>query len=139
MAKLGLLTGAIMLLAGILRLGAMVRFVPNAMLTGFVNAVAINIILAQLADFTGFASGHSNRVARLIDTILHPSGWHVQVLAIALLTLAVILTLERTRVGALALVVGVVLASTLAFVLHRGVVPRRVALSGASPRCAARR
>ncbi|HEY6747231.1 MAG TPA: SulP family inorganic anion transporter [Mycobacteriales bacterium] len=118
LATLGLLTGAIMLLAGVLRLGAMVRFVPNAVLAGFVNAVAINIVLGQLADFTGFASEHGNRVARLVDTLVHPGGWQLQVLATALVTLAVILVLERTRVGALALVVGVVLASALVAVLR---------------------
>lgn len=49
----GVLTGIAMLAAGLLRLGAVVRFVPNAVLTAFINAVALNIILAQLSDFTG--------------------------------------------------------------------------------------
>lgn len=120
LATLGLLTGVIMLLAGVLRLGALVRFVPNAVLAGFVNAVAVNIVLGQLADFTGYASRHSNRVGRLVDTLLHLGGWHWQVLVTALATLAVILVLERTRVGALSLVVGVVLGSTLVAALRLG-------------------
>lgn len=120
LATLGLLTGVIMLLAGVLRLGALVRFVPNAVLAGFVNAVAVNIVLGQLADFTGYSSGQSNRVARLVDTLLHPGGWHWQVLTTALATVAVILVLERTRVGPLSLVVGVVLGSTLVATLALG-------------------
>jgi sulfate permease, SulP family len=118
LATLGLLTGAIMLLAGLLRLGTMVRFVPNAVLAGFTNAVAINIILSQLADFTGFVSEHGNRVVRLADTVVHLIDWQLPVLATALVTLAVILLLERTRAGALALVVGVVLASAMVAVLQ---------------------
>lgn len=118
LATLGLLTGALMLLAGVFRLGSLVRFVPNAVLTGFVNAVAVNIVLAQLADVTGFASDHGNRVARLVDTLLNPDGWQLPVLATAAATLAVILVLERTRLGPLALVVGVVVASALVAVLR---------------------
>lgn len=118
LSTLGLLTGAVMLLAGILRLGTLVRFVPNAVLAGFVNAVAVNIVLGQLADATGFASQQSNRLGRLLDTLLHPGGWHWQVLVTALLTLALILILERTPVGALALVVSVVVASALVAVLR---------------------
>ena len=52
LATLGLLTGGVMLVLGLLRLGSMVRFVPNAVITGFVNAVAVNIVLGQLAGFT---------------------------------------------------------------------------------------
>ena len=50
---LAILTGLIMLAAGLLKLGSMVRFVPNAVMTGFINAVAVLIILGQLDDFTG--------------------------------------------------------------------------------------
>ena len=123
LATLGLLTGAIMVIAGVLRLGSMIRFVPNAVLTGFINAVGVNIILAQLADATGYDSDQGNRVVRLIDTALHPRGWSIQVLVAALVTLAVILLLERTRIGPLALVAGVVVTSTLVGVLHLSEVP----------------
>jgi len=38
---LAILTGVIMLIAGLLKLGSLIRFVPNAVMTGFVNAVAL--------------------------------------------------------------------------------------------------
>lgn len=111
LATLGVLTGTLMLLAGLLRLGSLVRFVPNAVLTGFVNAVAVNIVLAQVSAFTGYSSDRANRLTRLLDTLLHVPSWNVRVLAAAVLTVALILLLERTRVGALALVVAVVAVS----------------------------
>lgn len=117
LATLGLLTGAVMLLLGLLRLGTMVRFVPNAVITGFVNAVAVNIVLAQLADFTGFASDSDNRVVRLVDTLFHLGAWQWPLVATGILTLVVALGLERTKVGSLGLVVGVVGASALVAVL----------------------
>src|SRR3954447_2640625 len=67
---LSLLTGLVMILAGVLRLGTLLRFVSNAVMVGFVNAVGVNILLGQLSNFTGYASHGSNRVARAIDTVV---------------------------------------------------------------------
>ena len=53
---LAILTGVFMLLAGLFNLGSLLRFVPNSVMTGFINAVALLIILGQLDDFTGYAS-----------------------------------------------------------------------------------
>ena len=36
-----------MVVAGVLRLGGVLRFVSNAVLVGFINAVGVNIILGQ--------------------------------------------------------------------------------------------
>jgi sulfate permease, SulP family len=114
---LSVITGLVMLALGLLRMGRLVRFIPNAVLTGFINAVAVNIVLGQLANLTGYGSDASNRVTRSIDTLVHVSSYDWPTLAIGLLTIALILLLERTRVGALALVVAVVLTSALAAVL----------------------
>lgn len=48
-----LLTGVIQIIAGILRLGSLLRFVSRSVVTGFVNALAILIFLAQLPEFEG--------------------------------------------------------------------------------------
>jgi SulP family sulfate permease len=46
------LTGMLQILAGVLKLGAMMRFVSRSVITGFVNALAILIFLAQLPELT---------------------------------------------------------------------------------------
>jgi sulfate permease, SulP family len=48
-----LLTGVLQVLAGVFRLGALMRFVSRSVVTGFVNALAILIFLAQLPEMTG--------------------------------------------------------------------------------------
>ena len=48
-----LLTGVLQMLAGVFRLGALMRFVSRSVVTGFVNALAILIFLAQLPEITG--------------------------------------------------------------------------------------
>jgi SulP family sulfate permease len=46
------LTGVLQILAGALRLGSLMRFVSRSVVTGFVNALAILIFMAQLPELT---------------------------------------------------------------------------------------
>jgi len=48
-----LLTGLLQVLAGAFKLGQLMRFVSRSVITGFVNALAILIFLAQLPEITG--------------------------------------------------------------------------------------
>ncbi|MCM5679609.1 SulP family inorganic anion transporter [Schlegelella sp. S2-27] len=47
-----LLTGVLQIAAGVLKLGSLMRFVSRSVITGFVNALAILIFLAQLPELT---------------------------------------------------------------------------------------
>jgi SulP family sulfate permease len=47
-----LLTGVLQILAGFLKLGELMRFVSRSVVTGFVNALAILIFMAQLPELT---------------------------------------------------------------------------------------
>lgn len=47
-----LLTGVLQIVAGFLRLGSLMRFVSRSVVTGFVNALAILIFMAQLPELT---------------------------------------------------------------------------------------
>jgi sulfate permease, SulP family len=122
LVTLGVLTGLIMLAVGLLRLGPVVRFVPNAVLTGFVNAVAVNIILAQLSDFTGYDAQGGNRVVRTIDTVAHATSFHWPTVTAGAGTIALILVLERTRLRGLGMVLAVVsMSAAVALIGPRGV------------------
>jgi len=48
-----LLTGVLQIVAGALKLGSLMRFVSRSVVTGFVNALAILIFMAQLPQLTG--------------------------------------------------------------------------------------
>jgi SulP family sulfate permease len=47
-----MLTGGIQIVAGYLKLGSLMRFVSRSVITGFVNALAILIFMAQLPELT---------------------------------------------------------------------------------------
>ncbi|HYN66669.1 MAG TPA: SulP family inorganic anion transporter, partial [Ornithinibacter sp.] len=117
LAVLALLTGLMMLTLGLARLGSLVRFVPSSVLVGFVNAVAINIMLSQVDEVTGYQSDAGGRVGKALDTLLHPGQLDYASVAIAALTIVLIVVLERTRLGALGMVVAIALGSALPVVL----------------------
>lgn len=48
-----ILTGVLQIIAGWIRLGVLMQFVSRSVITGFVNALAILIFLAQLPELTG--------------------------------------------------------------------------------------
>lgn len=47
------MSGAMLFLMGVLRLGSLIRFIPIAVVIGFTNGIAVLIILSQLKDFLG--------------------------------------------------------------------------------------
>jgi len=110
---LALLTGAVMFAAGVLKLGSVLRFVSNAVMVGFISGVGINIVLGQLDDFAGYESQGANRLSRALDLLLHPLDIDLRTIIVGIVTIVLILTLERTRLGALSLVVAVIGGSVL--------------------------
>lgn len=110
---LAVLTGVLMLAAGLFKLGQLVRFVPNSVMVGFVNAVALLIILGQLDDFTGYNSSGPNRVVRTFDLLRNMEQVHVPTLAAGVLTIILILTLERTQLKALGMVIALFFVSLI--------------------------
>ena len=114
---LSVLTGVVMLVAGMLRLGSALRFVSNAVMVGFISAVGVNIVLGQLANFTGYDAEGANRVTRGVATLVNPREFHLQTVAVGAVTVVVILLLERTRLGALGLVIAIVTTSATVAIL----------------------
>ena len=111
---LTMMTGVVMMAAGLLKLGGLLRFVSNAVMVGFINAVGVNIVLGQLANLTGYSSPLGYRLTRALDTLLHPGRLHWQSVVIGVATMVLIVVLERTPLGSLGLVVAVIVTSAIA-------------------------
>lgn len=114
---LALLTGLVMLVAGLLKLGRLLRFVSNSVVIGFLTGVSINVILSQLGDFTGYSSEYSNKVVKAIDLLLHLDQIDLQTTAIGLLTVAVILLVDRTRLRNFSMLFGMLIGSIMVVIL----------------------
>lgn len=114
---LALLVGAFMLLFGILRLGFLVRFISNAVMTGFLSGLGILTILSQVGDLTGYTSEAEEKVFQTIDTIINWQQIDLATLAIGILTIALIVGIDRTRYARYSFAVGVVFTSLLVAIL----------------------
>ncbi len=108
---LSIVTGVVMLAAGLFKLGSILRFVSNAVMVGFINAVGVNIILGQLDNFTGYEAEGANRVVRAFNTLFNLGQAHLQTVVIGVATIVLIVVLEKTKLGPLGMVVGIILAS----------------------------
>src|SRR5271165_7169991 len=114
---LTLLVGVIQLLAGLFRLGFLIRFVSNAVMTGFLNGVAVLIILGQLSDLTGYKSAFSNRVAQALDLLLRIGQINVPTTIIGGVALALILLLTPLRRFAFIIAIAVATVSLVLLTL----------------------
>ena len=117
LAVLVLLMGVFQLLAGLFRLGFLTRFVSNAVMTGFLNGIAVLIILGQLGDLTGFSSRFGNSVARALDLLLRLGQVHMATTLIGLLTLGGIALLLVTRLRKFAFIISIAAATVLLLLL----------------------
>ena len=115
---LAVLTGVVMLAAGLLKLGFLLRFVSNAVMVGFINAVGVNIVLGQFENFSGYESDGSGRVLRAIDTILSPFQLNWPTVGVGVVTIVLIIVLEKTKLKALGMVAAIILGSALASALN---------------------
>jgi SulP family sulfate permease len=111
---LGMLVGGFMLLFGLLKLGFLVRFISNAVMTGFLSGLGVLTIMGQWGDLTGYYSDAGNKVFKTIDTGLQFQAFDLPTLALGLTTIAVLVLLSRTKLDRYAFAVAVVIATLLA-------------------------
>ncbi|MFF7591374.1 SulP family inorganic anion transporter [Kitasatospora purpeofusca] len=88
-ATLAVLAGAVMLLLGVLRLGVVMSFVSNAVMTGFSTGIALQIITGSLKDATGYKPAGHNKLFQLGDWIAHLGDWMPAAVFTALAAVAV--------------------------------------------------
>jgi sulfate permease, SulP family len=113
---LALMVGVIQISLGLLKMGFLVRFVPHSVMTGFLNGVAILIILGQLRDFTGFHSQYSNRVVQAVDIVLNAQQIILPVFVVGMTTVVLIVLLDRIKATSqFSFILAMIFASLLAF------------------------
>lgn len=113
LVTLTVLVGGLQILLGLLRVDGFLRFVSNAVLTGFMNGIAIAIVLGQLGRLTGFRSAAGNRLTQTFDLLLHLHRTDLATTAIGLAAIALILALKRTPLKQFNLVLALLLITGL--------------------------
>jgi SulP family sulfate permease len=116
LVTIALAIGIVQLLAGLLRLGFLVRFVSNAVMTGFLSGLGVLIILSQLGDLTGYSSEFSNKVVKAVDLLFHLNQIDVPTTIVGLSAMGLILLFDRTRLSKFSMLLGLVIVALLPFI-----------------------
>jgi high affinity sulfate transporter 1 len=119
-----LLTGVLLLLARLARLGFLASFLSRTVLLGFLTGVGIQIAIGQLPDMLGVSVSSPHTLVVLGQTVAALPQAQGLTVAVSLGVIAVMMAVRRiTRriPGALIAVVGAIIASRVAHLAAHGV------------------
>ena len=92
---LTLVTGALYVVAGLGRLGFLASFLSQPMLTGYLNGIAIVIIVGQLPKLLGYPSEADEVLPQLLEFVQRLGQSHLPTALLGLALLAGLLALRR--------------------------------------------
>ena len=110
---LTVLAGAAMVVAGALRFGRYVRFVPHSVMIGFLTGVAFNIVFGQIPDLVGAQVTGPFALAKFWDLVTHPGLIEPATTACGLAALATLVGLRRTRLAGYSSLVALIIPSVI--------------------------
>jgi len=111
---LAIITGGILILARLIRLGFLADFLSRSVLIGFLTGVGIQVAMGQLAGMLGVASPSGGTLRKFVETLKEIPDTSMATLAVSLSVLAVILgarMIDRRIPGALIAVIGAIVVS----------------------------
>ncbi len=94
-ATLSALTGAILILASLLRLGFVANFISSPMLTGFKAGIGLVIVLDQVPKLLGVHITKQGFFHDLLSVVQHLPDASLMTLLVAAATLALLIGMER--------------------------------------------
>ena len=115
------MSGVLLTLVGLSRLGSLIRHIPHAVTVGFTAGIAVIILASQLKDLAGLKL-HGPEPGAVLPKLAALAGavstLNQAALAIGVATAALILTLRKVRPNWPGMLIAVVLASLAVLLLH---------------------
>ena len=105
--------GALMVLAGVLKLGRFTRFVSHSVMIGFLTGVGANIVFGQLPDLTGVDAEGATSLTKGLYVILHPGSIDIASLLAGLGTIVLIIALGRTKLAPYSSIIALAIPTVL--------------------------
>jgi sulfate permease, SulP family len=93
-----ILAGAMMVVAGVFKLGRYTRFVSHSVMIGFLTGVSVNIIFGQIPDLLGAEAEGANSLAKALDVLFHPSSINLVSALVGVGALILVVVLDRTPI-----------------------------------------
>ena len=115
------MAGIFIFAVGALRLGSYIKYVPHPVTVGFTSGIAIIIFASQIKELLGLklAGGEPGALLPKLHALWQAGpSFNVNALAIAALTIVIILTLRKFLPRWPAFLIAVIIASLAAFLFH---------------------
>ena len=85
------IAGILLIIAGILKLGSIVSFLPMPVITGFTSGIAIIIALGQINNLTGLSSKGTNNIQSIISYFKLEQNFDVTAFIIGIAVIAIMI------------------------------------------------
>lgn len=114
-----ILAGIILILMGLFKFGALIKFIPHTIVTGFTSGIAVTIVIGQIKDFMGLQFTHSpiETIEKLEECIATIGTMNVTALIVGLVALAILIVWPKINAkippSLIAVIVTIVLVKAL--------------------------
>lgn len=118
----GLMSGIILVIAGILHLGELTSFVPSPVITGFTSGIAVVIALGQIDNFFGTHSEGATAIAKLLS--YKALGFHPDLTTVLVALFVVLLMVffpKKWNAVVPASLIGIIITTAATLVFKLGV------------------
>ncbi len=116
----GLLSGALLTLIGLLRLGRFIAFIPSPVITGFTSGIALIIFIGQIDNFLGVKTAAAESAALKVTQYFKGGftpDWHAVIMG-ALVVLTMLLWPKKLNARFPASLLGIILATALSWIVN---------------------
>lgn len=120
-----LMAGVILILMGLLRLGSLIKFIPETITVGFTSGIAVTIVIGQVKDFLGltFKEGtHAiesvEKIKAIAESIITINPWAV---GVGLFALAILIFWPKISKKIPASLIAVLLVTIIVLIAGIGV------------------
>jgi sulfate permease, SulP family len=125
MALTAVVVGALLVVAGLCRLGWISEFLSTPVITGVLAGIAVEIVVRQLPAILGVSGGGTTTIGQIrhvAGQLGHINGWSVGIAVGVLAIIAAVRRISRRLPGTLlALVLSIVAVDALGLASHHGV------------------
>jgi SulP family sulfate permease len=96
---IGVLSGIILVIFGLTKVGYLIKYIPLSVTLGFTAGIAITLFFGQLNGFLGLTGlgNHEHFHEKLIDTFLHLTTINTAALIIGIISLLILILLPKVK------------------------------------------
>lgn len=118
----GFMAGIMLVLMGLLKFGALIKFIPRPVITGFTAGIAVIIFSGQIANFLGLSElpKHEDFLSNMREIGMHLDQVNFLAIAVAVIGLAVMLLTARFLPKLPPALTGLIVSTAVALLFFRG-------------------